>query len=345
MPDNRVKNPEKFWRSAALLLGGLLIGFFSFYLIDGQSRHSDAFKPKHGQELRNINFASAPLINPLLACDDIGSVSDMASIKMYEKINGYLEKQKAEGVIEHAAVYYRDLNNGPWFGIDENATFWPASLLKVPVLISALKYSIDNKEFLSQSVTFEVSKNIQTNILADHSLEIGKKYSNQELLEYMIRYSDNEALAILRTDIPATYRNSVYKDLGIVEPESNDYSMTVKMFATFFRVLYNATYLPPDLSAKALQLLSEVQYKDGLVAGVEPGTVVAHKFGERLNVATGTRQLHDCGIVYFPKQPYLLCIMSSGDDFDSLTKIISHISNIVYEATAEEAADAQKSRE
>jgi hypothetical protein len=45
---------------------------------------------------------------------------------------------------------------------------------------------------------------------------------------------------------------------------------------------------------------------------------------------TGERQLHDCGIVYAPGKPYLICIMTRGSDFKRLSPVIAQISKQVY---------------
>lgn len=37
------------------------------------------------------------------------------------------------------SVYYRDLIDGPWFGIHEDAPYNPASLMKLPVMIAWLR--------------------------------------------------------------------------------------------------------------------------------------------------------------------------------------------------------------
>lgn len=65
------------------------------------------------------------------------------------------------------------------------------------------------------------------------------------------------------------------------------------------------------------------------------GVVVSDKFGERsiYNVNTGTivdHELHDCRIKYKHNSPYLLCIMSSGQDFNVLAKNITDLSSLVY---------------
>jgi hypothetical protein len=66
------------------------------------------------------------------------------------------------------------------------------------------------------------------------------------------------------------------------------------------------------------------------VAGVPSGTVVAHKFGERVLPSKNVKQLHDCGIVYYPQFPYVLCVMTRGNDFVTLQQAIKGVSDIVY---------------
>ena len=43
-----------------------------------------------------------------------------------------------------------------------------------------------------------------------------------------------------------------------------------------------------------------------------------------------TKQLHDCGIIYYPGNPYLLCVMTRGDSFGELSSTIRDISDIIY---------------
>ena len=66
-----------------------------------------------------------------------------------------------------------------------------------------------------------------------------------------------------------------------------------------------------------------------MVKGVPENTIVAHKFGE-MGDAT-TRQLHESGLVYIGKIPYLLTIMTKGYDIKQLPEVISSISKMVFE--------------
>jgi hypothetical protein len=57
---------------------------------------------------------------------------------------------------------------------------------------------------------------------------------------------------------------------------------------------------------------------------------VAHKFAERSDPQTGEKQLHDCGIVYYPRHPYLLCVMTKGPGFEGLAGVVARVSRMVY---------------
>ena len=161
-------------------------------------------------------------------------------------------------------------------------------------------------------------------------------YTIDELIRAMIVYSDNNATRLLHDNINPALLLRVYNDLGvsISDAESTDDFMTAGQYTYFFRVLYNATYLNRALSEKALELLSESDFVQGIEAGVPATTIVTHKFGERsiadTHGAISARELHDCGVVYYPLHPYLLCVMTRGSDFEKLAGVIQDISHLVW---------------
>ena len=107
--------------------------------------------------------------------------------------------------------------------------------------------------------------------------------------------------------------------------------LTVQEYSRFFRVLFNASYLNSQLSEKALGYLAETDFKDGLLLAVPSLVQVAHKFGEYSDGEEYSKQLHECGIVYYPDHPYLLCIMTKGSSFEDTDKTISDISKTVFQ--------------
>jgi beta-lactamase class A len=303
---------------------------------DAQNADSLDSKKKKETGLKEIRTGGYLLINPLLDCYEL-TPSKMRVMKEAEsKIKAYIAEVKQEKNLETVSVYVRDLSNGPWFGINEDSVYSPASLLKVPVLIAALKEAQQDGSFFTRKTLFdpEQKNKYSANIQGEKHIQPGNSYTMKELMESMIVYSDNDAADLLIRNISRENYNEVFLELGIdlSKHAPADNFLSVKEYAAFFRILYNATHLNKNMSEKALALLSLSKYKRGIVAGVPEKTLVAHKFGERSFPESNIKQLHDCGIIYKPDKPYLLCIMTRGHDFKKQEDVISEISKIIYES-------------
>jgi beta-lactamase class A len=153
----------------------------------------------------------------------------------------------------------------------------------------------------------------------------------------MTIYSDNRALDLLMQRANSETLGRILWDLGIPIPRhAEQYTITPRLYAKLFRTLYAATYLDATMSAKALTLLSSADYDDALVAGVDKGVRVAHKFGEafvtRVDGSVG-HALHDCGIVY-AKTPYVVCIMTQGGAVPDLERLTVALSRATFDATS-----------
>ncbi len=301
------------------------LGVFMGIFIDGVGVIK---KPEH--EYRDSSN-KLPFINPLLECSDY-EITELKSFK--EKIINTTEDYKQRGSIREASVYFRELNNGLWIAMGEDEIFAPASLLKLPLAMSYLKKAETNPLILEEKVLIkeEYQGYLEQNFKPKKTVEVGKEYAVAFLIKQMIVHSDNVAKDVLFNKA-SDYWDTAFNDLGIKFPEKESDFLRVRDYARFFRVLYNGSYLTKTSSNYLLDLLSEVDFSGGIVAGVPEGVIVSHKFGERLR-EDGIRQLHDCGIVYAESNPYLLCVMTRGDDYVKLSEYIKHISNVVYDEVA-----------
>jgi beta-lactamase class A len=274
------------------------------------------------------------LTSPLLDCDVPTDFGNKEYVLFQQKLTDTINTLTKQGKISNASVYYRHLMDGAWFGINENTKFSPSSLLKVPNMITLLKMAESDPSILEKQLLYEkVQYAGQPFFGQNTTLVLGQSYTVNDLITRMITQSDNEAMFLLRDKFDAKVFNKLYVDLNITPPNDavSDDLMTIKTYTAFFRILYNASYLSLAMSEKALTLLTNVTFKKGLVAGLPNTTSVAHKFGERTYVGEDTKELHDCGIIYHPTDPYLLCIMTTGKDFDTLSGIIRDISKSVWD--------------
>lgn len=312
----------------AILAVGVAIGLFSHNRIfkTGRVATKTEYVERHEGQFRHIN--------PLLACDVAGDVlSDPELVGFKDKVAEYVKERADKRLVSNISVYFRELNDGYWFSIGEVDKFIPASLRKVPVMIALLKQAESDPKLLERVVTFDLSNdyNQNQNIKPSRSLVVGNKYSIGELIFRMIVYSDNNAFTYLTKIVNPEQLNKVYASLRMQNPGSSkdDEFLSVQTYASFFRILYNTSYLSREASDWALGVLAQSEFKAGLVAGVPQNIEVAHKFGEK-SESDGVVQLHDCGIVYYPKHPYLLCVMSKGNNFGVLDDVIADISRITF---------------
>lgn len=278
-------------------------------------------------------------INPLLECEVSEGTIDARKQNFRDDLDQFVQKVKKERGLSEVAVYFRDLNNGPTFGVDEQGEFFPASLLKVPVMMAYYRWAERESGLLATEIRYQevMDFGYTPTIVPREMLSIGQSYSVEELIRRTIVYSDNQALYLLTKNLPKTYLQELFKILGVGEDVLVDSGakLTVKEYAGFFRILFNSSYLSREFSEKALALLSSTDYNDALPAGVPKGVVVSHKFGEA-GTANVERQLHDCGIVYFPDHPYLACVMTRGRDVDELKGAITDVSRFIYEKIDEQ---------
>ena len=317
----------KHYAVVLFFAAGLAVGLFGSKLSEN-SFSSVAFKEVRGG---GGGGGGGGFINSLLECE-IGEKLLASEIKPFKSkvqdlVDSLIEQKRASAV----SVYFRDLNNGPWFGINEKETFSPASLLKVPFMMAAFKQAEKNPGFLERQVLYSGPTNTTEEYFKSAvNLEPNKTYPMKEVIRHMIINSDNNAKDLVLKNLDGKLLTDIYSQLGVEAPEigKTDDFITIKNYASFFRILFNSSYLNQEFSNKALSILSEVEFKNGLAAGVPENVKIAHKFGEREYF--GKNQLHDCGIVYYPNRPYLLCVMNRGENFETLARDIADISKLTY---------------
>ncbi len=311
-----------------IFLLGIAVGSYGHKIAKTLRRDSHLYHSKR--------LLSAPgdthLIKPLLLCErPQDSTLKFASLRL--AINSYINTNVGSGNITRVSVYYKDLNTGDWFGINDGDHYDAASLLKVPLLIVYLKEAERDLSVLRLKINCaSVVKEVPQEPASQHGAQSEDVHSIKHLLRRMIVYSDNIASACLLANAHLESLAKLFSalELPFLEHGQTDFKMSAKDFSVFFRILYNATYLNTDMSEKALELLAETDFQDGLVAGVPNTVTVAHKFGKRV-LSAGGEELHDCGIVYSPKGPYVFCVMTEGRDFHTLQNVIKEISKMAYE--------------
>lgn len=291
-------------------------------------------------------------INPLLFT--LGGESLLPEYQPLKNIiNNYIHSAISEEEISDVSVYFRNLNSAQWISVNMDETYSPASMLKVVTLMGIMRAAESDQDLLKEQLFITGSDKAlvegQQRYPVEDPIRSGHSYDVKTLIDHLIIDSDNVANVALINRIGEDKINKIYEDMQLHLPSVMDKGYTAEEYSHLFRTLYNSTYLSRSVSEEVLKLLSITKFNKGLVAGVPKNITVSHKFGSRTgnpnpsttdgNLSINERELHDCGIVYYPDNPYFLCIMTRGSNFEHLEKSISDISRLVWDYFDKHLAD------
>lgn len=319
--------PEKS-KFSRVVLASVIFGLFGFSV--GFLVHYSTTKC----ETEGLQY-----INENLVCKEKLVIRKHSYAGLKNELIDFIDTEKSKNQATEIAIYFRDLQYGPTLGIDEHITFSPANLLKLPLLIAFENLKNDFRVNLwEEKIIVKGADDLRQLVVPEKAAQPGETYTIGELLSLMIKYSDNNAYYALSDYLEEIFpdrnvQRETLEDLGIIDPQ--DFfanTISVKAYSSIFTQLYNSSYFSDkESSDEVLRMLVESEWKNGLSKGVPENIPIAHKFGERINFDENIVQLHDCGIVYFPGNPYLLCVMTRGYDINTLSDIVGAISQMFYE--------------
>lgn len=315
------------------LFAGFLIGHFYF-----------------PSSLASTCDTDLPYLRPSLDCIDSDAKEEILS-KLRDRLKvqtqGYLNSNKAMRI----SVFVRDLSTNRFAEVNDSEVYYLASLLKLPLLIGGFKLAEVEPRILDQTVRYTGAPNLYGTQYYDvpEKLEVGKVYTVKELMRRAVVNSDNTAAQILFDYYPNQFMDRIMEALGLrfkKESGETENLVTTRSYANVFRMLYNTSYLTSIYSNEALSILTKASFNKGLIAKLPSDVVVAHKFGERSFTRASTsevvlHQLHECGLVYVKggKDPYTICVMTEGRDFNDLEEILQQISLSVYDEMSQGTPD------
>jgi beta-lactamase class A len=293
-----------------------------------------------------LRLSGYQFVSPLLACGISSPPPTSPDAKaMDAAIESVISQHQQANDISKASVFFADYTKNYAFSVNGDQKYYPSSIGKLPIMMTYYAMAEhSSRDILDKQITYPADSpnlNDTQDIKPAEAIVPGQTYSVSDLLGYMIKYSDNNAAQLLFENADQTALNDIYQSLQIpIDYNPNVTNLdfiTPEQVSILFRILYNATYLSNEDAENALRLLSQTTFTQGLVAGVPSSTVVSHKFGIVGIDTNGSginneHELHDCGIVYAPNHPYLLCVMTRGaSDLPNMEQTIADISKAVYQ--------------
>jgi beta-lactamase class A len=211
-------------------------------------------------------------------------------------------------------LYFEYLPTGTSIGINANEEFYAASLFKVPVVM-AYYHGIERKG-ITEDPLIEIKEEHLDKEFGDlWKSGAGTKIKASEAVRLSLVESDNTAIKALLPHIEKEDFDAVYNGIDLELHTGQDGALvSARMYSTILKALHFSSVLSKENSQELLDMLTKTKFSDKLVAGVPSDVVVAHKIGS-FKVGEGDQEaFRDCGIVYEPRRPYILCMFSVGDE-------------------------------
>lgn len=275
---------------------------------------------KEGEVNKNNEY---PLLSKRIFSQSVNDLI-LNFIPLRKALRDYVSAQNGD-----VGVYFEYLPSGVSIGVNDRTEIKLASLSKVPLAMSIMK-KIENKKLsLDDKLTIkkdELDKGFG-NLWEKGE---GATFTVKELLDYLLKESDNTAYNVLFDALTAEEVMDVYDNLDVeINSRETIPIVSPKSYSSIFRSLYLSSYLSVQDSSYLLDILTKTNFKDKIPAGIPANISIAHKIGVFDLTESDGKVYTDCGIVYFPNRPYTLCIFVKNSESEA-KKHMAYISRIIY---------------
>lgn len=294
----------------------ILLNISFFYVLVGNKSGLDFLKKTSALESKY----------PFLSRRILASSSNDILLN-FLKLRQILNKQ-TEPYKDSFGVYFEYLPTGTSIGVNSTNEFYSASLFKTPIIMAYYHY-LERTGKNGEDLIIQ-KEDINKNFGDLWKRGAGAKISSEEAVKLALSESDNTAARVIARRIQDQDFQAVYDSLGVdFVTGSGGAIISTRDYSTILKALYFSSVLNRDDSNKILKYLSESQFNDKLVAGLPSGTLVAHKIGDYRD-EKNNQAYTDCGIVYLPQRPYMLCMLSVGDE-NTARERMSKLSKTIFD--------------
>jgi len=244
-------------------------------------------------------------------------------VSLRKSLESQLGAVKAE-----KSFYFEYIPGGTSIKIGSDNELVAASLIKLPLVMNLYRAAELGRIDLDKTVTLQQSD--LDNAYGDLWEEgAGYKLTLRQAAALMLQQSDNTATHVVFNNVRGLLRDDE-QSLNQLDVEQNlkdgQAVIDAESYASVLRSLYLSSYLDNENSQEILTFLTKSEENRRLTALLPKDLKVAHKNG----VFNSAWSESDCGIVYVPKRPYILCIML-GLPEDESNQLIAKLSKEVYD--------------
>lgn len=224
-------------------------------------------------------------------------------------------------------LFVTDLMTGNTVEINPDKSFKAASVAKIPVAMTVLHLVTEGAISLDDMVTYQAETDYAGGAGSlRYQLKDGDQVSVRDLLDRMIRVSDNIAWNMLERYIGAGTINQYIMAQGVRTPytETGNRMTPRDVNTLLLRLNGLQAGISPDLTRWLIDLMATTVYRDRIPAKLPPEAYVAEKVGTLEDV------IHDVGLVYAPNRSFAITVMTENIPEPEARNLIADLAARVY---------------
>jgi len=267
-------------------------------------------------------IAKHPLLSKRLAIEDSNDII-VNFVPLRKAVKFYLSKTGLE-----YSFYLEYLPTGTSIRSNENNQLAGASLLKLPTIISLYKAGEAGSVDLDKVVVIK-NEWLDSGFGDLWKKGAGTKLTLREAAHLALINSDNTAIKTVRGVLGDAIvdNETVLAQLDVDFPYTIDgqSQVSARDYASVLKCLYLSCYLKPENSQEILTKLAQAPDFGRIARRVPDDVKVAHKIG-----VFHSEVQSDCGIIYVPNRPYLLCVILKAPS-NTADQHMQELSGLIYD--------------
>ena len=222
------------------------------------------------------------------------------------------------------SIYYKDLNTGEEFGIDENKVQTGASLNKLPIVAFLYSEAGKGKQDLEDQIVVQKADIQDYGTGSIRYKGAGKSYSLKTLTKLALEQSDNTAAYVLALRLGRDKIQEYARSMGLVATNMENNQTSAKDMGIILDAIWSGKVTNTALKLELMDFMRNTDFEDRLARNIKNAKIY-HK------AADGTGFVHDVGIIEDGKRIFILSVLASEvTNVEKTKETIGKMASFIY---------------
>jgi beta-lactamase class A len=247
--------------------------------------------------------------------------NDLDENKKVDNLNNEIQSELSKLTGDYG-VYIERIDNGEKYEFNSNKSFTAASLSKLFLTGAYYNASEIDPVLMIDNITLENQDRVGGNGSL-YSEPVGSSYNPTDLIERMLKQSDNTAFAIMTRNLGFKKVNTFLNNYGFNQTDFINNTTSPRDVGSFLKKLYNQEIMGKDYTDEMIGFMQNTSFEDRIPYYL-PNIKIAHKIG------TWDGAYSDAGIVYGKRENYIIAVMTENANYEEAVNVIRKLSKVVY---------------